>query len=200
MGYGWKTFRDKLFFFFLHICKFSVRFSGKFLIMTSTINNSQSILIENYYLHLFNYFWSHKSQIVLCPHTKLFCCCCTRTFIPWAKNGALMVQVTTQTPVAIPLMILGFRQSNSGMASLFEVILIWAYPPQDRHSRECFKSLKVTRFEALPKLYTCSKRPKGTFASVIASSGSSSTHKGLLQTSGYAQWVQGVSHSPLGMF
>lgn len=113
----------------------------------------------------------------------------------WYKH-----EVTTQTPVAIPLMIWGFRQSNSGMASLFEVILIWAYPPQDRHSRECFKSLKVTRFETLPKLYTCSKRPKGTFASVIASSGSSSAHKGLLQTSGYAQWVQGVSHSPLGMF
>lgn len=97
-------------------------------------------------------------------------------------------------------MILGFRQSASGTANLFEVILIWACLPQDTHSRECFEPLKVTRFETLPKLYICSKRPRGTFASVIASSGSSSIHKGLLQTSKHALWVQGTFHFPLGMF
>lgn len=32
--------------------------------------------------------------------------------------------VTTQTLLAIPLMILSFEQSNSGTASLFEIILI----------------------------------------------------------------------------
>lgn len=118
-----------------------------------------------------------------------------RCFLCHRKCG-----VTVQTLLSITLMISDLGQSNSRTASLFEAIPIWVYLHQYMPSREYFKPLKATRFEILPKLYICSKRPRGTFASVIASSGSSSIHQGILQTSKYAQWVQATFQFLQGCF
>lgn len=166
-----------------------------------TSNNSKSVLIKKSPTTSAELFLITYVLTSLSPHTKL--CCCTipssfeqrKVLLCYRKRG-----VTVQTLLPVTLMILDLGQSNSGTATLFEAIPTWVYLHQYMPSRECFKPLKATRFETLPKLYICSKRPRGTFASVIASSGSSSIHQGILQTSKYAQWVQATFQFLQGCF
>lgn len=156
-----------------------------------TSNNSKSILIKQTQAASPELFLIIYVLTLLSPHIELWCWTIPSSFEQWKvllchrKCG-----VPVQTLLPTTLMILDLGQGNSGTARLFEAIPTWVYLHQYMPSRECFKPLKATRFETLPKLYICSKRPRGTFASVIASSGSSSIHQGILQTSKYAQWKQ----------
>lgn len=166
-----------------------------------TSNNSKSILIKQTRAASPELFLIIYVLTLLSPHIELWCWTIPSSFEQWKvllchrKCG-----VTVQTLLPTTLMILDLGQGNSGTARLFEAIPTWVYLHQYMPSRECFKPLKATRFETLPKLYICSKRPRGTFASVIASSGSSSIHQGILQTSKYAQWKQATFQLLQGCF
>lgn len=165
-----------------------------------TSNNSKTILIKNS-SHICWIIFEHIClDIAFTSYRTLML---NNPLLLWAQKVLLCHRkcgVTVQTLLPTTLMILDLGQGNSGAASLFEAIPTWVYLHQYMPSRECFEPLKATRFETLPKLYICSKRPRGTFASLIASSGSFSIHQGILQTSKYAQWKQATFQLLQGCF